>query len=125
MRQQLVKHTERQREWSDRELNDLAKVFHVSREVILRRILSLGKTSKTFYKQKHEEWAKKGEPMGPRGGGGGRRMPQECVSQNGKPFVSLVIESYRNERITYNDMADYLEVNVKHIPMIEKLIEAH
>ena len=124
MGQPLVKHTEHPREWSNRELDALAKVFHASREVVLRRVLYMGKTSTAFYARKHEEWSEGREPTGPRGGGGGRRIPRECVSQHGRPFVSLVLESYRNERITYNDVADYLNVKVKHIRAIEKLIEA-
>lgn len=123
LRIELVRQTDHQREWQNRELRNLASRFRVSREVVLRRLLLFGKTSWAFYERMHDKWLGEGAPEGPRGGGG-RNIPREIVGQNGAPFVSMVLDSYRNDRITYSDVADILDVKVKHIPKIEELLGA-
>lgn len=55
--------------------------------------------------------------------GRGRNIPRKCILENGIPFVSLVIDSYKREEITYNDVADFLEIRTKHIPQVEHLVE--
>jgi len=47
--------------WSDEELQSLARKYSVSRDVILRRLLMLGKTTNTFYQTKHEEFTRAAE----------------------------------------------------------------
>jgi len=107
-------------EWSDEVLRDLARRFKVSKEVILRRMVILGYADIDFYKKMREKWLK---ATFKRRGGGGRNPPKECVQKNGTPFISLVIESQRKEKITYSDVADYLEVRLKYLPKIEQFIE--
>lgn len=54
--------------------------------------------------------------------GGGQNPPKKCIRENGVPFVSLVLETYGEEKITYRDVADYLAIRLKHLPKIEQLI---
>ena len=107
-------------EWPEEILSDLARSFKVSQEVILRRLLILGYADPDFYRKMREKWLKTAFA---RKGRGGRNPPKECVQKNGAPFVSLVIESQRKEKITYSDVADYLNVRLKYLPKIEQLIE--
>jgi Zn-dependent peptidase ImmA (M78 family)/DNA-binding XRE family transcriptional regulator len=117
---ELIKSKEYSSHWPDENLKELAKTFKVSQEVILRRLVILGWADKDFYKRKHEEWRKTEY----RRRGGGRRNPQkECIQKNGTPFVSIVLESHREEKITYRDAADYLAVRLKYLPKIEQFIE--
>jgi Zn-dependent peptidase ImmA (M78 family)/DNA-binding XRE family transcriptional regulator len=114
-------------EWPDRVLGRLAKEFNVSHEVILRRLLIFGRTSRSFYQRKHEEWEVKAierKQRKERKKGGRRDRPKECIQQNGAPFISLVLESYRNDRITCTDVADYLDIRLKYLPKVEKILEA-
>lgn len=109
--------------WPDRTLGSLAKDFRASKEVVLRRLLILGLTTREFYQLKHDAWKnieKNSKPIK----GVKRNIPKECFQQNGAPLISLVLESYRNERITTGDVADYLGIRVKYIPGVEKLLEA-
>jgi len=106
--------------WSDEMLEELAKSFKVSKEVILRRLVILGWADKYFYKSKHEEWKTIEYPRR----GGVRNPPKECIRKNGAPFVSLVLDTHREEKITYTDVADYLEIRLKHLPEIEQLIRS-
>jgi Zn-dependent peptidase ImmA (M78 family)/DNA-binding XRE family transcriptional regulator len=54
--------------------------------------------------------------------GGGPPPPRKCIQENGVPFVSLVLESYAKDKITYSDVADYLGIRLKHLPKVEKLV---
>ncbi|MBI5000854.1 MAG: ImmA/IrrE family metallo-endopeptidase [Euryarchaeota archaeon] len=104
--------------WVDRDLSRIARDFKVSKEVILRRLTGLKLASVKFYRSKRDDWAKKspGKPMG-----GQRSVPKECLQENGIPYTSLVLENYRTEKITYADVADYLDVRTKYIPKVEEL----
>lgn len=114
----LIKSSGYRSHWPDEILKELAKSFKVSQEVILRRLVILSWAGEDFYKRKHEEW----KTTEYRRGGGRRNPPKECVRKNGIPFVSLVLESHRKEKITYSDVADYLEISLKHLPEVEQLI---
>jgi Zn-dependent peptidase ImmA (M78 family) len=108
--------------WEDEDLQQIARQFKVSREVILRRLLVVGRTTGKFYRQKHDDWEAQLKAR-PRKLRGGRRVPaRQCVRQNGIPFTSLVLESARREKITYRDVSDYLSVGLKHLPAVESLV---
>ena len=115
---ELIKSSRYQLQWSDEILKELAKSFKVSREVILRRLVILGLADKGFYISKREEWEATKYPRK----GGRRNPPEECIRKNGTPFVSLVLESHRKDKITYRDVADYLAVRLKYLPKVEQLI---
>jgi hypothetical protein len=38
-------------------------------------------------------------------------------------FVRLVLESYRREKISTSEVADYLEVRTKHLDKIARLVQ--
>lgn len=109
--------------WPERTLASISNDFKVSKEVVLRRMLIAGLTSKEFYQEKHNEWAAK-EKKKESAKGIKRDIPKECIQRNGVPLTSLVLDSYRNDKITTSDVADYLGVRVKHIAQIERLLEA-
>ena len=111
--------------WPERTLGAISNDFRVSKEVVLRRLLIAGLTSREFYSLKHNEWMKKEKKLDSvKGNGIKRDIPKECLQRNGTPLTSLVLDSYRNDRITTSDVADYLGIRVKHIPRIERLLEA-
>jgi Zn-dependent peptidase ImmA (M78 family)/DNA-binding transcriptional regulator YiaG len=111
--------------WPERTLGTISNDFKVSKEVILRRLLIARLASREFYSIKHNEWMKKEKkPDSSIGKGIKRDIPKECLQRNGTPLTSLVLDSYRNDKITTSDVADYLGIRVKHIPRIERLLEA-
>jgi Zn-dependent peptidase ImmA (M78 family) len=111
--------------WPERTLGTISNDFKVSKEVILRRLLIAGLTSREFYSIKHNEWMKGEKKLDSAKGKGIKRdIPKECLQRNGKPLTSLILDSYRSDRITTSDVADYLGIRVKHIPRIESLLEA-
>jgi Zn-dependent peptidase ImmA (M78 family) len=110
-----------QMKWDDNVLQQIAEQFKVSCEVILRRLLSLGQTTETFYKEKRDEWNKL-QPKPRRGRSKPDKQAKQCIRQNGIPFTSLVLESAHLEKITYRDISDYLAISLKHLPLVESLV---
>src|SRR5262249_54579327 len=71
-------------DWDDDELQSLARTFGVSEHVILRRLLTLGRTSQAFYASRHAIWRAFEPTASPKPDDEYRRnMPQEVVSDLG------------------------------------------
>jgi Zn-dependent peptidase ImmA (M78 family) len=111
-------------QWSNDELEALARNFGVSREVILRRLLILSRTTQEFYGVKRQEflaqYRRAEEEREP--GDFKRNLPREAVSNYGRAFVELVVETYHQDRIALSDAAQYLGVRAKHLPAVEEMI---
>jgi Zn-dependent peptidase ImmA (M78 family) len=110
-----------QDEWSEAVLRTLAARYRVSREVILRRLLIANYATPEFYQRKHEEYHQEFEGRPDQGG----FVPPDvkALSQSGRMFVQLVLEGYRQDKITTSDVIDYLEVRSKHLPSIARAVE--
>lgn len=113
-------------EWSDAEVQSLAAIYSVSREAVVRRLLTLQRASEDFYGRKRRQYAveyqqqrqrekekNEGKPIP-------RNMPRETVADYGKPFVRRVIENYHQDRISLSEASGYLGVKVRHVSGIER-----
>ncbi|MEA1905483.1 MAG: XRE family transcriptional regulator [Euryarchaeota archaeon] len=109
-------------DWSDNELSALTKRFNVSVEVVLRRLLICGLTTKTFYKYKRDGFHKRYEMVSKKPKKGGPSPDTKTISRAGRAFVKLVLDSYYQEKITSSDLSDYLEIRLKHLPKVEDKI---
>lgn len=103
--------------WSDEELSSLSSRYSVSPEVILRRLLTLEKTTEDFYQFKKREWAKSAKTSS-----GFAPVPLRAVAAAGKTFVRLVLDSYHQNKISSTDAAQYLGVKLKHLTNIENAV---
>ena len=112
------------RNWDINELGVLAQHFSVSKEVILRRLLTLGRTSDAHYKVMREQFRQEYEQMeaGREKSSGGPSPAVMAVRNLGQPFVRLVLNAYAEERISLSTVSDYLGVKLKHLPRIEDLL---
>jgi len=108
----------------ERKIGGISNSFWVSKEVVVRRLVILEMIPKSDYR----EWKKTrlviSTPVVTGGGGSGRDIANECVGKHGRNFTSQVLDSYRNEKITYVDIADSLDIKTKYIPRLEKIVEA-
>lgn len=115
-------------EWSDAEIESLARVYGVSREAVVRRLLSIGRATSAFYGRKRAQYvaefaaAKVRQKAESEGKPIPRNMPRETVGNYGRPFVRAVLENYHRDRITLSEVSGYLGVKVKHIPAIEQQV---
>lgn len=113
--------------WSDAEVSELARKFNVSREALLRRLLTLGRTTAEFYVQKRSQYLKEYATNKARqkelaeDAEMKRNMPRETVSNFGRPLVRMLLGNYYLDRITLSEVSGYLGLKVKHIPKLEQI----
>lgn len=105
-------------EWSDADLEGLAHGFRVSREVILRRLVTLDRADIGFYRTWRQ--ALLAIPVNANGGRKGRPgVAVMTVRDVGKPFARLVLDAYRTNALTGGDVSELLGVRLRHLPAIE------
>jgi Zn-dependent peptidase ImmA (M78 family)/transcriptional regulator with XRE-family HTH domain len=106
--------------WTESEIRPLAEKYSVSQEVVLRRLLALGRISQSFYRQRRQELveAYRKETEGTQGG----FVPHHVVKSRdlGRAFIRLVLEAYHTEGINSSDVAEMLGVKLKHLSTIEQ-----
>ena len=105
-------------DWSDDELEVLAKKFWVSWEVILRRLLILRRTSRGFY----QRWRNERNDLFPGREAGGKpkiSTPTRVIIRNGRLFPALVLRALRNRRITSFRAADILGAGADRLRDVE------
>jgi Zn-dependent peptidase ImmA (M78 family) len=121
-----VIHTHKGTSWDEDDVKKLSRTFQVSQEVVLRRLLILGRTTSAFYKKRREEliqeYAKMEASKEAEGGGGFLPPARESLRNNGPYFTNLVLNAFYNESITSSALSEYLGVRIKHLPKIEDLI---
>jgi Zn-dependent peptidase ImmA (M78 family) len=117
-----------QHEWSNDELEALAKHYGVSEEVVLRRMLTLARTTPTFYRRKRAEYLaryahlEEQEQQQAAAEEFKRNRPQEVLTDYGRPYTRLVLMNYSQERITLTDASDMLRVKAPMVERVEKLL---
>lgn len=108
----------------DKDLQELSKDFKVSKEVILRRLVILGKVSRSIYLRRRQKWERAFKNKERKRKTGWLTQPKKVLSQRGGSFTSMIFSSLHKNTITYNDASDYLSVRAKHLSKIERLIQA-
>ena len=106
--------------WEDDELETLAGRFGVSREALLRRLLTLGRTTQAFYQSKRIEYLKQYDEMLGEKSSGGPRYHVQVLSQLGRSFARLIFQGYYERRLTLRDVAGYFNMQVKSVPEMER-----
>lgn len=117
---------QRTRAWTMDELAELAKPFRVSREAMLRRLVTLGRATRGHYfamRSKFIEEYQQYRQDQKSDGDGGPSPAVMAVRNLGKPFVELVFGAYAEDRIGLATVSDYLGVKLKHLPRIRDLMQ--
>lgn len=97
-------------DWTDTELAGMARRFGVSWEVILLRLLAIGRTTQAFY----DQWkSSRGEP--PAESSGFLTPVDRAVMRNGRLFTRLVVSAYSIRKLTLADAAYLLGGGPQHI----------
>jgi Zn-dependent peptidase ImmA (M78 family)/DNA-binding transcriptional regulator YiaG len=113
--------------WLDSEVADLARGFGVSREAMLRRLLTLGRTTDIFYRQKRAQYLAEYRALRERQRESAaedtilRNMPLETVSNIGRPLVRMILGNYYQDRLSLSEVAGYLGIKTKHISKLEQV----
>ena len=114
--------------WADQTIEELARNYSVSREALLRRLLTFNLTSQAFYRLKRAEYQeayqKRRERQREKSKSSGeqfaRNPPRDALTNFGKPFVSMILQSYYQDRMTLSDVSGYLGLRTRHIPTLER-----
>ena len=113
-------------DWGMDELEALSSQFSVSREAVLRRLLTLGRTTPAHYDAMRvrfqEETRRLSEGRKKKESAGGPPPSVMAVRNLGRPYIRLVLSAYSRERIDLSSVSDYLGVKLKHLRRIETLV---
>lgn len=111
-------------EWEDWRLRELATTYGVGAEVLLRRLLTLGRTTEAFYQAKRAEYLRAYEEAAAEGGGFLTYF-RRVLRDNGTALTRLVLDAYRADLVTPTEASRFLGgVKLAHVPAIEKALEA-
>jgi Zn-dependent peptidase ImmA (M78 family) len=117
---------QRLQEWSEKDLEKLSKLYSVSKEVILRKLIDLNLASKSFYFNKKKFWdseirrikEEKKKKLKEEGRSGAESQDSKVVKEKGKLYISKVLENFEQGKLTYGDISEFLEVKLDHLPKI-------
>jgi len=102
----------------DKAIRDLARKYSVSRELIVRRMLTLGLVGESFYRSKREQYHREYAILPPPSGGF-VHPAVDAVSSSGRSFVGLTLENLNRGFITTSDFSDFLRVKIKHLGRLQ------
>ena len=109
-------------QWEDWRIKELATTYGVSSEVILRRLLSLGRTSEEFYKAKRSEYLEAYRKAS-RESTGFLHYFRRVLRDNGATFTRLVLDAYRADTVTPTEVSRLLGgVKFQHVRPIESAL---
>jgi Zn-dependent peptidase ImmA (M78 family) len=122
LREPLVTQKGSVKTWDDDELDALARRFGVSPEAVLRRLLTLGRTTQSFYDSKravfqqfYDDLEEKKEKSA-----GGPEYHLAVLGQLGRTFTQLIFQGYHDRYFTLRDVAGLLNMRVTTVPIMEK-----
>ena len=108
--------------WEDEQIAGVARRFHCSREVVLRRLLTFNFLSPESYRAKRSQLRKQYLSEAQPARSGFQQPAQKTVSTLGKFYVRVLLDSFYEDYITGSDLADFLDIRLKHLPRIEAIL---
>jgi len=112
-------------EWSDETLWQIANIYKVSKEVVLRKLYDLGKTNQEFYLKKRNIWNenyKQEIEKKKKSQDGGPTFHTTNLSHLGKNFVKQVLNNFHEGKLTTSQVADFLSIKINRISDYEKKV---
>jgi Zn-dependent peptidase ImmA (M78 family) len=112
----LKGHNPKEAKWSQTELAGLARQFCVSQEVILRRLLTLGKTSNSYYLEfrNSQNFSRKKATGG--------NPYRNVIAKNGVLFLNLALQGFHQEKITASSLWDFIHIKISKLPKLEQML---
>ncbi len=98
-------------------IDGLARLYSVSREVILRRLRDRDRVAQEEYERLAAQWK---DQTRTRKGAGGGDYYETTGAYLGQRYIGQVISRYSRRGITADQAADYLGVKVEHLPGVEE-----
>jgi Zn-dependent peptidase ImmA (M78 family)/transcriptional regulator with XRE-family HTH domain len=110
--------------WDEEKIRNVAALFKVSKEVILRRLLDLHLTDKYQYSQMTKRWNEQYRILkeNRKKQDGGPPYQTLVISHLGKKYVSEILDSYHTGKLDVRRAANFLGVKVNQVSKIEDKI---
>lgn len=102
----------------DKSIVRLAKLYSVSREVILRKFLDRNIVDQRLYERKVEQWSRK--PVGKPRKGGDYYLTKGVYL--GERYIEKAFSKFYQKRISVEQLAEYLNVKVRNVSGMESLL---
>jgi len=112
--------------WDEEVIGQLSDRWSVSREAIVRRLVSLGLTSRAFYSAKRDEYQKANERWREeerarrRTHKGGPPPYRMAIRDRGRPYVRLVLDAYQRNELSAASLSRLLALRTRHIAALER-----
>jgi len=103
-------------------INELAKKYSVSREVILRKYMDIGLIKSDLYRQWADKWIQEAEKIKTKKGEGGGDYYRTQKQYLGENYINFVLSKYYQNRITLENLSDYLHIKEKNFTKFEHYI---
>jgi Zn-dependent peptidase ImmA (M78 family)/transcriptional regulator with XRE-family HTH domain len=110
--------------WTDDQLRTLARMYSVSREMILRRLLILGRTTERFYRQKRQQFLEEQRAKEERERSGFAPPHAVALNRIGRVYARAVLDGFHEGRVSPSDLARYLGLKLRHLPEFEAAVYA-
>jgi len=120
LQEELVRRNRGTREWPESDTRHLANRYGVSREALLRRLLTFHRISLPHYRICRQQFQREYEAWRANRSGGYRDWVREPITKAGKSFVLLVMACYNQGRITLVDASQSLGVKAEMLGRVEK-----
>lgn len=111
--------------WPDEILRQLSSKYHVSREVILGRFVTLGRASMEYFLSKVEEYARQyaSQKEQKKNSTGGPEWAVQVLARLGRRYTSDVIQAFDQRIIDAAELTDYLDAKVETVPRLIALLQ--
>lgn len=112
-------------DWTEHELAALCRSFGASEEAVLRRLLTFSRTTEAFYRAKRAEIQARNKALEQKKENTDfkRNMPLEVVSNLGRPFTQIVLNTYDYDRLSLSDVSRFLGLRAGQVPTVRELVE--
>jgi len=107
-------------EWPDEVIENMAHVYSVSREVIARRLLTLGRATQNFYERKRRQYREEAAAIQKTGF---ITPPTDVIRRLGQPMTQIALNAYHRKSISASELADLLGARLKHLTKIRSLLQ--
>jgi Zn-dependent peptidase ImmA (M78 family)/transcriptional regulator with XRE-family HTH domain len=122
--EKLVLENKNSKEWTDEVIQELANTYKVSKDVVLRKLLDLSKTTQSFYNTTTRRWAasyrKQKEEKKKQEGGPSYHTTNR--SHLGNNFISNVLTGYHEGKVTASQVSDFLGIKIDRIREYEQKV---
>ena len=102
-------------------VTNLANIYKVSREVILRKFLDRGTVNESTYKELTAKWNEEAKKQKRERKGGGYYYNTQIAYMGGK-YLEIAFNAYYKKSIGEIQLANYLNVKTDNLPLLELLL---